>query len=83
MVTLELTLYQILKTFSGNGVVIIFVPDTVVRSWNSVFPYPVWPASHPFHTRTVLFRIREAKTEIENLCIHESIVEATATGTAI
>ena len=34
MVTLELRIYQILKTFSGNGVVIIFVPDTVVRSWN-------------------------------------------------
>ena len=83
MISFEFRINQIFKTFSGDGIVVLFVPYSIVRSRNPVFPDTVRAAAHPFHAGAILFRIRESQTEIEYFGVHESIIESTSAGSSV
>ena len=83
MIALELRINQTFGTFTGDCIIIIFLPNTIICPRNTILPYTIWTASHPTHTGTLGLRIRESKAKIQHFRVRESIVEATTTGSSV
>ena len=81
MVSFELRINKIRETFAGYGVVVVLLPNTVIGSGYSVFPYSVRAASEPFHAFCLLFGERECQSEVINLFVKELTLELSAVAT--
>ena len=80
VIPFEFRISQAFKTFAGDSIVVVFLPDTVVGAWNTVFPYTVRTASQPAHSFGFLLGIRECKSQLIDFLIEEfAFIFATVT----
>ena len=76
MIPFKFRIDQFVRTLSGNSIIKVFLPDTVIRTRNTVLPHTVRTAPQPTHTCTFVFRIREGKPEVKYGIIRKSIIKA-------
>ena len=57
MIALEFGVHKAVGAFTGDGIVIIFLPDAIVGTGDTVLPDTVRTTPHPTHTGTLGFGI--------------------------
>ena len=80
MIAFELRINKIPETFSGDRVIVIFLPNGIIRSLHPVLPYTIRAPSQPAHAGTLLLGIRKSKPQVKYRLIHERIIKPTSTG---
>ena len=60
-----------IKTFTGYGIIVFFLPNAIIGTFYTILPYTVRATSHPFHAFHFFFRKRESEPEIIYFLIKE------------